>query len=120
MDASTTTLDKPAVLTPQVQRQIIASLRAGAYVALACRVVGISVRTYYYWRRLVAGGAAHAQRFAPFYAECDRVSANAEAEAVDRLRRGEPDWRAAAWWLERRFPQRWGKRPRARGVRCGR
>jgi hypothetical protein len=114
-----TTIDKPTVLTPQVQRQIIASLRDGAYVGLACRLAGISVRTYYYWRRLVADGAAHAQRFAPFYAGCDRVSANAEAEAVDRLRLGRPDWRAAAWWLERRFPQRWRKRPRERRRRTG-
>ena len=25
---------------------------------------------------------------------------------------GEGNWQAAAWWLERRFPERWGRRER--------
>jgi hypothetical protein len=38
--------------------------------------------------------------------------ARAEAEAVRTVRSGAPGWRAAAWFLERRFPKHWGRKYR--------
>jgi hypothetical protein len=32
-----------------------------------------------------------------------------EAVLIDRVLAGGPDWRAAAWLLERGYPDRWGR-----------
>jgi len=39
------------------------------------------------------------------------VAENANVSIIYKA--GREDWRAAAWWLERRFPARWGRRRRA-------
>jgi hypothetical protein len=39
----------------------------------------------------------------------DQADATSEARLVVLiLRASERDWRASAWWLERRWPERWG------------
>jgi hypothetical protein len=103
-------LPRPRVLTPDVQARIVRGLAEGSYLASACRAAGISTDTWYYWRRLCKNGVAHAQVYAGFYGACARASAVVEASALEVVRSGRPDWRRAAWFLERRFPERWGKR----------
>ena len=40
-----------------------------------------------------------------------RASADAEVETVDMVRKSiSDDWRAGAWFLEHRYPDKWGKR----------
>lgn len=42
----------------------------------------------------------------------ERAEATASQTAVESIHRAsiDGDWRAAAWWLERRRPEEWGKR----------
>jgi hypothetical protein len=98
------------VLTTDVQARIVRALAEGSYLSTACRAAGISTDTWYYWRRLCKIGVAYAQVYADFYGACARASAVVEASALAVVRSGRPDWRGAAWFLERRFPARWGKR----------
>lgn len=49
--------------------------------------------------------------YAKLVEEIDRALADAEVTRVARISTaGISDWRADAWWLERRAPDRWGKR----------
>jgi hypothetical protein len=42
--------------------------------------------------------------------EIVRAEAEAEMNALDSIQAAaRDDWKAAAWYMERRFPQRWGK-----------
>src|SRR4030095_12581780 len=71
-----------------------AAVRAGIPLTLAAEAIGVSRQTLYSWKD------SH-----PYIAD---IWTRAEAQhAVDAVRQitgaaGEGDWRAAAWWLERR------------------
>jgi transposase len=51
------------------------------------------------------------ERVAEVRATKRHADATSEARLVVLiLRAAEHDWRASAWWLERRWPERWGAR----------
>ncbi len=103
-------LDRPAVLTPEVQKEIVRLLGEGNYLAVACRAAGTTRQTFHYWKRLFLDGVEHAQVYAAFFEACDRALAEGETNALARLRTGRPGWQAAAWFLGRRYPRRWAAR----------
>lgn len=103
-------LDRPRVLTPQVQAAIVQALAEGSYLNAACRAAGTTKDCFNYWRRLYESGAEHAQVYTVFYTACARASAIAEGRALDVVRSGQPGWQGPAWFLGRRFPERWGRR----------
>jgi len=48
--------------------------------------------------------------YAEFAKAVKLVLADAETSGIIALREaGKSDWKATAWWLERRFARRWGK-----------
>jgi hypothetical protein len=104
---------RPSSLTPEIQKTIVAAIRAGSYNEAACRAVGISETSFYRWMEV---GEADRERgvesaYADFWEAVTRASAQAEVHAVGLIRQAMPDdWRAAAHYLERRFPRRWGRR----------
>jgi acyl-homoserine lactone acylase PvdQ len=50
-------------------------------------------------------------RFSRFAVAVKRAMARAEAEDVENIKRhAAREWTASAWRLERKFPDRWGKR----------
>jgi len=91
------------------QRDVVAAARLGCDRATAQRCVGWSSR------ELVRQLAAHAG----FRRELERAEAalelshlrNVQAAAAD-----EKNWRASVWWLERRAPERYGRRACAAAV----
>ena len=78
---------------------------------VAARFAGISPRTLHRWLRL-------GRKKGPYRAFRRAVyRALAQAEIRDVLvinKAGPKDWRAAAWKLERRWPERWGRTSRER------
>jgi hypothetical protein len=104
------TLEKPRALTPATQVRIVESLAAGNFLSIACSQARVSRRCWYYWRRLVDRGCEHAQVYAPFFEACEQAMAIAEQAALRTIRSGAPGWQGSAWFLERRFPDRWGRR----------
>jgi hypothetical protein len=109
---------RPSLLTDELQDRLVAMLRAGNVIHVACAAVGIDQRSYQRWMQRGGTGAKADARHREFRIQVERALAEAEARAVAQVARaaGE-DWRAAAWWLERQFPDRWGRQlPRAADV----
>lgn len=119
-------IGRPTALTPEVRRTVVQAIRGGVYAHVAAQHAGIAPSTYYGW---MARGRAERDRLLamieegedrpapldserPFLEFLEAVSrADAEAEIVATLKvRQADDWRAAAWYLERRHPDRYGRR----------
>jgi hypothetical protein len=110
----------------------VADLAAGLTRACASERNGITDRTLRAW---VARGKAGAEPFASFASAVKKAERDAEALAVGSIRQvakggvvvervattdkqgrtvvtekfSRPEWTAWAWWLERKFPEAWGK-----------
>ena len=109
---------RPAKLDDEVAGRLIEVLRMGGYAETAAAVAGISRQTFYNWlERGDPEGRAEAD--APFREFRERVeAARAEGEARNVgliARAASKDWKAAAWMLERQYPDRWAG-PRGRGI----
>lgn len=112
---------------PERVQRFLTAVKAGAYIETAAAFAGINRDTIYDWMKK---GAQEAK--GPYREFSDTVGqALAAAEIRDVTTIGtaaagrsaqfdsegrliasaiEPDWRAAAWRLERRSPERWGRR----------
>jgi hypothetical protein len=97
-------------LTPELQEKILLHLRLGAYVETAAACAGIHKDTFYEWMKKGARGIA------PYASFADAVhKAVAESESRDLatvLKASAKYWQAAAWRLERRFPEKYGRNDR--------
>ncbi len=106
-------MSRPTKLTPELQAEILRNIKTCAYRETACAAAGIDSKTLRNWlARAKRGGDTNAiyRRFAAALEE-----AEARAEVVDLVTIGKAardDWRAAAWRLSRKYPDRWGERQR--------
>jgi hypothetical protein len=94
-------------LTPELQEEIIAQIKIGNYHHVACASVGISKGTFYRW--LEKGEAMSEGIYRDFYDAIKKAEHRSESSALVRLR-GDESWQSEAWFLERRFPDRWGRK----------
>jgi hypothetical protein len=102
-------------LTAELTTDLEQLLAAGNYREQACNALGIHPATLYRWLER-ADADEQDGRTSPYRELRDavtRAEAGAERDAVTLVRRhAVADWRAAAWYLERRHPSRWGRRDR--------
>ena len=87
----------------EVRDRLLDNLREGMSIVAACTQAGISENTYYRWLDECQDGE--------WTEEVDAAKDFAEAVALSKLKRlgdEKADWRAYAWILERRYPDRWG------------
>jgi transposase len=96
-------------LTPEVQDRIVAALRAGNYQETAARYAGISEDTFYEW--LKRGKEEPGSAYSEFSEAVEKAKADAEVRDVALIDKAAHDgsWQAAAWKLERKFPNKWGR-----------
>jgi len=92
------------------------------YVSTVCKLLGLSRRTFYVWKK--AGHAFHlevpeelwstrAKLLVKFYLTVERAQAKAELNDLKIIdKAAAEDWRAAAWRLTHRAPQRWSEKRR--------
>lgn len=84
-------------------------VKAGAYIETVMRTVGLERSTWNQW--LAKGQAQPKSIFGEFVREIENVAGQVEAHSIGFIRQaGAKDWRAMAWFLERRFPKRWMRR----------
>lgn len=108
---------RPTKLTKDITTNLLAALAHGCYVETACHVAGIHRDTFYGWMERAReakdkGGKLTAAegRLVEFSDSVKRTLASAELKDLRNIRlAAEGQWQAAAWRLERRYPERWGR-----------
>jgi transposase len=103
---------RPTKLTPEIMAKICDALRAGNYRETAAAFAGVRKSTFYEWLR--RGARARKGIYRDLHDAVEKALADSEARDVMLIGKaaGEGDWQAAAWRLERKFPDRWGRRER--------
>ena len=96
---------RPSKLTKQVEADLTVLLAQGVPVKLAASATNVSPRSVRRW--LTEGDLRERVAEVRAAERTPTDEATAEARAVVLLLRS-GDWRASAWWLERRWPERWG------------
>lgn len=105
--------------TEAVRATVLGAIRSGNYRSVACAKAGIHRDTLSGWEQRAKEGE---QPYKDFVDELHQAEAEAEDKLVSEVRNAQPAlvgvsgpdlWQARAWFLERRFPKRWGLRVRA-------
>lgn len=97
-------------LTPELQKEFCNAIENGSSILGACGYVGISEKTYYNWIER-AEEAKTRTKFVKFKEAVDKAKAKALHNFEQVITRASLEhWQAAAWMLERRHPNLYGKR----------
>lgn len=88
---------------PAVQNAIIQAIGLGATIKQACSIAGIAPDTFRRWRKLASEETEpYHTLFLELEMSADRAIARKLA-VIDQASQG-GTWQAAAWWLERNYP----------------
>ena len=126
-------------LTQAIQRKIVANVKKGCYFNIACELAGVPEETGRYWLQRGRGthsdGGEEDQPYHSFHLAIKKAEAEAEKKAAEQIitaaqgrisekteegdgpkgafhkvtREEKRDWTAAALYLERKYPHRWGR-----------
>lgn len=111
---------RPTELTPEIIAQVAELLPIALYIETVSAMLGIPSLTY---RRWLARGKKELKRlshpnarpkaseaiYAEFCTTVEKAVASGEFRNTKVISDAAPkQWQAAAWSLERRFPERWG------------
>jgi transposase len=101
---------RPSKFTPEIKDNICEYISQGNYLDTSCRLAGIDYSTFRGW--MVKGEQEGKGEYFEFLRQVRLAEAQAEAERVRLiLQAGKlDDWKANAWYLERKYPDRWGKK----------
>ena len=104
-------MGRPTKLEPATVKAIATALGIGAPIGSACRAAGIGVTTFKTWMERGRSEAEDDAPYRAFRASVKKARATAQIHALAMVRRAMPDhWQAAAWYLERTDPKRWGRK----------
>ena len=85
---------------PELLDKICSALRAGNTRKASAEYAGITEETFYQWMK----------HNLSFLSAIKKAEADAEVSAVAIIKKAMPEtWTAAAWWLERRKPNDYGR-----------
>jgi len=102
---------RPSKLTPELQAEMIVLLKAGNFVETTCGTVGIDKSTYYDWMKKGKNSNHPKNKYRKFQEAVEQAMAWSEARNVALITKlSEENWRAAAWMLSRKHPDKWGKK----------
>lgn len=101
---------EPSKLTVELADQLVALLRAGNYVTTAARAVGISRKLFYDWMDRGESALPVDEPYRDLRERVELARAEGEARNVAAIAAAaRENWQAAAWLLERQYPERWGR-----------
>lgn len=100
-------IGRPTKKTPVTEKKLFDALRRGNTRRAACAYAGISEQTLSEW----------SNSFPEFSEACTRAENAAECGFVDVIQEAADagDWKAGAWWLERRRKQDYASRSELTG-----
>lgn len=102
-------MGRPEKLTEQLQRDLCAVIRAGAYVETAVQFLGITKETFYAW--LKKGAKSKGGKYKHFSDSIKKAMAESEVADLLKLDKlSQDDAKIIMWRLERKFPSRWGRK----------
>lgn len=106
---------RPTKLTQELTDRIVLAIRAGNYSKVAAEMAGIGETTFYRWLELGAKDDAK-KEYREFRESIKRAEAEAEVRSVALIRQAADGgtWQAAAWYLERKHGDRWGRNDKIR------
>ncbi len=95
-------------LTPELIEQAAKLIAGGNYASTVFQMLGVGESTWYRW--LEKGRDSKGRSiYREFWESIQKAEAAAEARAVSGvMAAGRRNWTAYAWYLERKFPDRWG------------
>ena len=101
---------RPTKLTTEVQDKIVRAVATGNWLDTACAYAGVDASTVRRWMAKGEGDDAP-EPFRSFCTSIKGAKAEAEVRAVALIQKAAQDgtWQASAWYLERSFPDRWGR-----------
>ena len=95
-------------LTPALSARIALAIRVGNYLETAASLNGICEATLHNW---LARGRKGRPPYVAFLVAVEKARSAAEADALKEIKGAmRENWQAAAWYLERTRPDRWGRR----------
>lgn len=104
-------------LTPEVHKSIVQAVSLGSTYELAAQAGGVAYNTFFEWMRRgerISKQSAVSEKDKPFLAFYEDIK-RVEGEAVKRwlahieAAANDGQWQAAAWKLERRYPQSYSR-----------
>jgi len=98
---------RPSKADDECMKKILDGIKAGLSYEGACGLARVSYNTFNRWRQWGEKGTS--EKFRKFCEELIYAEAVAEAEQLKKIK-ADPDTKYACWILERRFPERWGRR----------
>jgi hypothetical protein len=101
---------RPTKLTAEARNKILGAVSSGATREVAAQAAGIHSDTLRRWERKAEEGD---ELYAEFFGAVKDAEGLAEVIMVGRVQKASLDpkfWTAAAWWLERKHSDRWGKK----------
>jgi hypothetical protein len=102
---------RPSTLTLQLQADFVRYLEAGNYLDVAAQLCGVSRKTVNLWER--RGRRQKRGKYRDFLDAVKKAEGRVETRNLLIIAKAaEKHWQAAAWWLERRNPQRWMRKER--------
>ena len=127
-------IGRPSKFTPATRKALVDGITAGLTYTHACQIVGIEYNTFNEWRKKGAAlDEPDADGFYDFHEALTRAESQASMTMMATVRKVAQgyrmkrqfvdkngtlvtydedmpaDWRAASWWLERRYPDEYGR-----------
>ena len=92
---------RPTKYTPETARKVLDAIRMGASYEIAAKYAGITADTLANWRA----------RYSDFSVELATAEGAAAVGWLAKIEKAanEGTWQAAAWKLERRYPEQYGR-----------
>lgn len=95
---------------PETCHKIIQALEAGNYRKTAAALAGVSEPTFYSW--IKQAKEQKTGKKVEFLKSVKKAEEKAKAYHLQQIRKASENgsWQASAWYLERKFPDEWGRR----------
>lgn len=98
---------RPSKADDERMQKVLNGIKAGLSYQGACGLARVSYSTFLVWRH--KGESEESEKFSKFLRELEYAEAIAEAEQLKKIK-SDPDTKYACWILERRHPDRWGRK----------